>query len=287
MGSAVRNAARTTGATGPPFARQDWPVTTTVFLHAHPDDEASGTAGSMILTSRAGHRVVLVYATFGEHGTVPPGLDEGGSLAEHRRAEALASAEVTGTARVEWLGYSDSGMTGWEQNDHEQSFHTADLDEAAGRLAAILDEEDADIVVGYDWHGGYGHPDHVKVHHVAHRAAELAARRPRVLENTMNRDRMRRQLELARGSGVDIEMDADAPADDGNPIGLPEKEIHHAVDVTEVIAVKREVLACHASQEDVQFMLGMPEEVFAAAFGVEHYAEPGRPEGMASDLPVA
>ena len=56
-----------------------------------------------------------------------------------------------------------------------QRLHGADLDEAARRLAAILDEEDADVLVGYDWHGGYGHPDHVKVHPVVHRAAELAA----------------------------------------------------------------------------------------------------------------
>lgn len=262
-------------------------MTTTVFLHAHPDDEASGTAGSMILTSRAGHRVVLVYATGGEHGTVPPDMDEGGSLAEHRRAEAMASAEVTGTARVEWLGYSDSGMTGWEQNGHETSFHGADLDEAAGRLAAILDEEDADVLVGYDWHGGYGHPDHVKVHRVAHRAAELAARRPRVLENTMNRDRMREQIAAAREMGLDIDpdMDPDAPMDDGNPMGLPQSEIHHAVDVAEVIDGKRAALACHASQVDVQWMLAMSPEVFTAAFGVEYYAEPGLPQGMASGLP--
>ena len=260
-------------------------MTTTVFLHAHPDDEASGTAGSMILTSRAGHRVVLVYATGGEHGTVPQDLPDGMDLAEYRRGEAAASARLTGTSRLEWLGYADSGMTGWEQNGHETSFHSADTDEAARRLARILDEEEADILVGYDWHGGYGHPDHVKVHHVAHRAAQLAARRPRVLENTMNRDRTRRQLEEARRAGLEIDMDADAPADDGNPIGLPEKEIHHAVDVTEVIDLKREALACHASQEDVQSMLEMPEAVFAAAFGVEHYAEPGRPEGMATGLP--
>lgn len=260
-------------------------MTTTVFLHAHPDDESTGTAGSMILTSRAGHRVVLVYATGGEHGTVPPDLPEDMSVAEHRRGEALASARLTGAARLEWLGYADSGMTGWAQNGHETSFHGADLEEAARRLAVVLDEEDADILVGYDWHGGYGHPDHVKVHHVAHRAAELAVRPPRLLENTMNRDRLRRQLAAAREAGLDPEMDADAPADDGNPIGLPEKEIHHAVDVGEVLDLKRQVLACHGSQEDVQSILAMPPEMFAAGFGVEHYAEPGAPEGMATDLP--
>ena len=66
-----------------------------------------------------------------------------------------------------------------------------------------------------------------------------------------------------------------------------EREIHHAVDVTEVIDVKRAALACHASQSDVQQMLQMPREIFAAAFGVEHYAEPGRPEGTGSALPFA
>ncbi len=260
-------------------------MTTTVFLHAHPDDEATGTAGSMIRTTDAGHRVVVVYATGGEHGTVPADLPEGRTVADHRREEALASARVTGTARVEWLGYTDSGMSGWEQNGATTSFHSADLEEAAGRLARILDEEDADVLVGYDWHGGYGHPDHVKVHHVAHRAAELAARRPRLLENTMNRDLMRRHLETAREAGLDVEMDPDAPMDDGNPMGLPEKEIHHAVDVGDVIGRKREALMAHASQEDVQFMLGLPPEAFLAAFGVEHYAEPGAPEGMVTGLP--
>lgn len=264
-------------------------MTTTVFFHAHPDDEASGTAGSMIRTTDAGHRVVVVYATHGEHGTVPPDLGEGRTLADYRRLEAEASAQVTGAARVEWLGYADSGMSGWEQNAHETSFHSADLDEAAGRLAAVLDEEDADVLVGYDWHGGYGHPDHVKVHHVAHRAAQLATRRPRLLENTMNRDRMRAQLAAARERGIEIDgdLDVDAPMDDGNPIGLPETEIHHAVDVMDIIDRKLAALACHSSQVDVQSMLRMPPEVYAAAFGVEHYAEPGRPPGMSTDLPFA
>ncbi|UUZ44598.1 PIG-L family deacetylase [Janibacter limosus] len=260
-------------------------MTTTVFFHAHPDDEASGTAGSMILTSRAGHRVVVVYATHGEHGTVPDDLGEGGSLADHRRREAESSAAITGTARVAWLGYADSGMTGWEQNGHETSFHAADLDEAAGRLARVLDEEDADILVGYDWHGGYGHPDHVKVHHVAHRAAELAARRPRVLQNTMNRDRMREQIEAAKAMGIDPGFSPDDPMDDGNPMGLPQDEIHHAVDVTEVIDVKRAALAAHGSRVDVQQMLAMPPEIFAVAFGVEHYAEPGLPQQLSTENP--
>jgi LmbE family N-acetylglucosaminyl deacetylase len=55
-------------------------------------------------------------------------------------------------------------MTGWEQNHHPDALAGADVDEAASRLVSILDEEGADVV-GYDWHGGYGHPDHIRVHH--------------------------------------------------------------------------------------------------------------------------
>jgi LmbE family N-acetylglucosaminyl deacetylase len=106
---------------------------------------------------------------------------------------------LLGLAAIAWLGYADSGMSGWEQNDAEGSFHRADLDEAARRLADVLDEEDADVLVGYDWHGGYGHPDHVKVHHLVHAAAPLARRTPRLLESTFNRTDMSR--DGRRGAG--------------------------------------------------------------------------------------
>lgn len=258
-------------------------VSTIVFLHAHPDDEASGSGGTMRMAADAGHRVVCVFGTDGDHGTVPADLAEGETVVSRRRGEAEAAAQVLGIARTEWLGYADSGMTGWEQNHAERSFHAADTDEAAGRLAAILDEEDADVLVGYDWHGGYGHPDHVKVHHVVHRAAELAARRPRVLEGTMNRDAIRRQFLAAKEAGLvtdETDWNPDALADDGNPFGTPEAELHWHVDVRGVLDVKREALACHGSQEDVGWMLAMPPEQFAAAFGDEWYIEPGRAPGL-------
>ena len=263
-------------------------MSTIVFLHAHPDDEASQTAGTMRLAADAGHRVVCVYATNGDHGTVPADLAEEETVVLRRRAEAEASAQVLGTARVAWLDYADSGMTGWEQNSHELSFHGADTDEAARRLVAILDEEDADVLVGYDWHGTYGHPDHVKVHHVARRAAELAARRPRELQATMNRDHMRRLWQAAVAAGVEgADWDPDQGADDGNPFGTPEAELHWHVDVRPVLAAKRAALASHASQEDVGWMLGMPEEHFAMSFGDEWFIEPGRPDGLTDASPFA
>jgi len=256
-------------------------VSTIVFFHAHPDDESSQTAGSMSRASDEGHRVVVVYATGGEHGEVPDDLAPGESVADRRRAEAEASARVTGTARIAWLGYRDSGMTGWEQNSDPGSFHQAPVDEAAARLARVLDEEDADVLVGYDWHGSYGHPDHVKVHAVTYAAAGRAARTPRVLEETMNRDVMRAQAVAAREAGLDLEFDPDGPMDDGNPMGLPEAELHWAVDVSDYLDRIRAAMQSHRSQvSDIGMFMAMPSEVFEKAFGTEYFVERGRPDGM-------
>ncbi|MGL4744740.1 MAG: PIG-L deacetylase family protein [Dermatophilaceae bacterium] len=260
-------------------------MSTIVFLHAHPDDEASQTSGTMARLVDAGHRVVVVFATNGDHGEAPEDLAPGETVVDRRRLEAEASAAAVGLHRTVWLGYADSGMTGWAQNSYEGAFAAAPVEEAAARFAAVLDEEAADIAVGYDWHGGYGHPDHVQVHRVLHAGSALAQRRPRVMESTMNRDAMRRLIAAAppdqRG-----DWDPDSPMDDGNPMGTPEAEISWRVDVTGVLERKRAALASHASQTtDVGMMLAMPPEVFADAFGWEHFVEPGRAPGMTTGWP--
>ena len=115
---------------------------TILTVHAHPDDEASQTSGSMARAVAEGSRVVVVFATNGDHGEVPADLAPGEGVVDRRRVEAAGSAAAIGLHRVEWLGYADSGMTGWEQNSHDGAFVAAPLEEAAARFAAILDEED-------------------------------------------------------------------------------------------------------------------------------------------------
>ncbi len=107
---------------------------TLVCLHAHPDDEAISTGGTMARAAAEGHRVVLVVATNGDHGEVPDDLAEGETLVDRRRVETDRSASALGVDRVVWLGYADSGMTGWGQNGDPDNFHQADVDEAAARL---------------------------------------------------------------------------------------------------------------------------------------------------------
>ena len=116
-------------------------MATVVFLHAHPDDESISTGGSIARLVAEGHRVVLVVGTSGDHGETPADIAPGETLVDRRRVETEKSCAVLGIQRLVWLGYADSGMTGWEQNSHPNAFMNADLDEAAGRLVAVLDDE--------------------------------------------------------------------------------------------------------------------------------------------------
>lgn len=256
---------------------------TIVSFHAHPDDESIGTGGTLALAADAGHRVVLVFATRGELGEPVPGvLGEGEQLTLRRTAEVFASAEVLGAHRVEFLGWTDSGMIGEATNEAPWCFWQADVEHAAQRLAVILGEESPDVLTVYDDNGGYGHPDHIQVHRVGRRAAELAGV-PVVVQGTINRDLVKRAMAMASEFGVDLPAaalddgpPADAGAEDGVTLaatfGKPESELTHVVDVAGVVDRKRASMLAHASQiAPDHFMAAMPSEAFAFVFGSEWF----------------
>ncbi len=231
----------------------------------------------MLQASRAGHRVVLVLATRGEEGEPVDGvLERDELLGDRRTSETQRSADLLGVHRLEFLGYEDSGMMGEPTNDNPDCFWRADVHEAATRLAAILQEEDADVLTVYDPNGGYGHPDHIQVHRVGTEAAELAGT-SRVFWSTMNRNAIERQLaesaELRESFG-----DERSDRVETETFGTPEDEITHAVDVSAVAADKRSAMAAHASQiSEDDFFLSLPDEAFVGAFGTEWYVAPDWP----------
>jgi LmbE family N-acetylglucosaminyl deacetylase len=250
---------------------------TLVTFHAHPDDESIATAGTMARAKAEGHRVVLVLATRGELGEfAPEALGPGETLTERRVAEVHAAADVLGVDRVEFLGYRDSGMEGEPTNNDGDAFARADIDEAAERLAEILRDENADVLTVYDNHGGYGHPDHVQVHHVGVRAAELAGTK-RVYESTMNRDFIR---ELMERNAEEMPDTPDAPdAAQMDDFGSPAEIITTTVDVSAFVDRKRAAMAAHASQIPPEsFFLAMPPEAFRSAFGAEWFIRRDQPE---------
>jgi LmbE family N-acetylglucosaminyl deacetylase len=253
-------------------------MATLVAFHAHPDDESIAMGGVLAKAAADGHRTVLVFGTKGEHGEVDDGfLDEGETLEQRRVQETERSAEILGVKRLEWLGYTDSGMMGTPENDLDGAFWQADVDEAAERLAAILRDEAADVLTIYDSDGNYGHPDHIQVHRVGLRAAELAGTRT-VFEGTINRDAVKRSVQAAAEAGAMPGDDVPTP-DQFDTFGRPESLITTTVDVRDFVAQKRASMAAHASQiSETSFFLAMPDEQFEEAFGHEWFIRRGVPE---------
>ena len=164
---------------------------TLMTVHAHPDDETIGTGGTMARTVAEGRRVILVTCTRGELGEIV--VQELDTDDNHRRLGEIRAGELEramgklGVTEWENLGYRDSGMMGTDGNHDPRSFWQADLDEAAGRLSWLIRRYQPDVVTTYNAFGGYGHPDHIRVHDVAVRAFDRAgdpAWYPEQLEDT-------------------------------------------------------------------------------------------------------
>ena len=242
---------------------------TLVSFHAHPDDEAILVGGTLALAADAGHRVVLVFATRGDLGEVDDGvLEPDEALADRREAEARAAADVLGVARVEFLPYFDSGMAGEPTNDRDGAFTGADVEAAAAELATILRDEGAEVLTAYDAHGGYGHPDHIQVHHVGRRAGELA-RTPRVYAATVSREYYLGLADLMQDA---VPEGVDAPDPEAMDLGVPEATITTTVDVTSVLDRKRAAMAAHPSQIPAEsFFLTIDDDAFRLAFGLEWF----------------
>lgn len=149
-------------------------------VHAHPDDESSKGAGTVALYHDAGVRTVLVCCTGGEAGDIlNPAMDRPevrADIGAVRRAELAAAADIIGFDETYMLGYRDSGMPDSEDNKRAEAFANAPLDEAVGRLVALIRAERPQVVLTYgDDQRGYPHPDHLMVYDITMPAIDRAA----------------------------------------------------------------------------------------------------------------
>jgi mycothiol S-conjugate amidase len=150
-----------------------------VSVHAHPDDEASKGAGTVARYAAEGIRSSLVCCTGGEEGEIlNPAADTPevrANLGAVRDAELRASVDAIGYAQLYLLGYRDSGMPDTEANARLDNFANAPLDEAVGRLVAIIRRERPQVLITYgDEQSFYRHPDHLRVHEISGPAFDAA-----------------------------------------------------------------------------------------------------------------
>jgi len=280
-----------------------------LLVHAHPDDECFATGGLIARSVAEGRRVDLVVCTGGEEGEVhDPSLDPDEARPRMREIRAgeldcsVASLRGAGPGElnVHRLGYRDSGMMDSEANKHADAFWQADLDEATGRLVAVIRAAQPAVIVTYDANGNYGHPDHINAHRVAVSAMQAAADSSRFpeagqafavdkfYEVAFNRDRWTSVMEEMKERGIKLPWDFDAEADaeakpegEGKPegesaeeeaFGVPEAEVTTLVDVSAWSAAKRSAMECHRTQrQDFGWLLELPDDLASRILSPESF----------------
>ena len=258
-----------------------------LLVHAHPDDECFSTGGLIAQSIAEGRRVDLVVCTGGEEGEVhDPALDPEEAkprMREIRAAELECSVAALrgsgpGELQVHRLGYRDSGMMDSEANAHPESFCQADLDEATGRLVAVIRAAQPSVMVTYDSNGNYGHPDHINAHRVAVAAMQAAADPSRFTdagaswsvskfyETAFDRDRWASVMAEMKERGLKLPWDQDAEQEsetaEEESFGRPEAEITTRIDVAAWSAAKLAAMACHRTQsQDFGWLRDLPDDL--------------------------
>jgi LmbE family N-acetylglucosaminyl deacetylase len=246
---------------------------TLMAVHAHPDDEAIGTGGVLAHYADEGVRTVLVTCTNGELGDAPGGLKPGDPghdeqvVVPLRREELEASCKVLGVSDLELLGYHDSGMVGWPQNDAPGSFWHTPVSEAGHRLAELMVRYQPQVVITYDENGFYGHPDHIQANRITQAAIAECGIPDKLYYTAVARSLMLGFADTLRSAGIELPEEVNE-----NPeFGTPDELITTTVDCTAVAGRKYASLAAHASQSDNIFFLKMGEELFGTLMGNESF----------------
>jgi N-acetyl-1-D-myo-inositol-2-amino-2-deoxy-alpha-D-glucopyranoside deacetylase len=240
---------------------------TLLAVHAHPDDESSGTGGILRLAAQRGHTTVVVTCTNGELGDVnDPALSlnplenaaDRVRLGAIRRKELAQASAVLKITHLYMLGYHDSGMQGAESNAAPYAFVNANPDDVIGRLVGLIRQHRPHVVITYDEGGGYGHPDHIMSHRMTMAALEAAADGmqypeagtpwavPKVYYTAWARSEMLRVFRALQVLGRPTPLRN--PAFDPNSLGCPDELITTKIDVRPVLRDKWRALFSHRSQ---------------------------------------
>ncbi|PRY60266.1 N-acetyl-1-D-myo-inositol-2-amino-2-deoxy-alpha-D-glucopyranoside deacetylase [Knoellia remsis] len=259
-----------------------------LFVHAHPDDETLATGVAILHHVARGDDVHVLTCTLGEEGEVIPAelahLEgaEGDPLAEHRRGELAGAVEVLGvTHHLLAAGrdgartaYRDSGMVGSAAFEHPRAFAAADLEEVAAEVRRVIDEVDPDVVVTYDENGGYGHPDHIRVHDAVRWAlAEMPSAPTLFVTVTPHSWVLEDRAWLVEHVPDEAGYAVPAAGDPVAPSVVADELVTHAVVDPGVVPRQQEALRAHATQVVVgDGWFALSNDIAARLAGREGYA---------------
>jgi N-acetyl-1-D-myo-inositol-2-amino-2-deoxy-alpha-D-glucopyranoside deacetylase len=255
-----------------------------LLVHAHPDDETINNGVTMAKYANDGAQVTLVTCTRGEEGEVlvtelaSLASDKDDKLGQHREIELKDAMAHLGIADFRFLGapdkkWRDSGMMGMPQNDRADVFWQSDLEESANELVKIILEIKPQVLITYDEFGGYGHPDHIKAHRVAMRAAEVAETKGWKIEkiywNTMPRSVIQMGIEKMKEVGSDF-FGAESVED--LPFAKPDELVTSVVHASEFVPQKLAAMKAHATQISVDGpFFALSNNLGLSVWGDEYY----------------
>ena len=255
-----------------------------LLVHAHPDDETINNGVTMAKYAKDGAQVTLVTCTRGEEGEVLVAelsnlaSDKDDKLGQHREIELKDAMAHLGISDFRFLGapnkkWRDSGMMGTPQNDRKDVFWQSDLEEAANELVKIILEIKPQVLITYDEFGGYGHPDHIKAHRVAMRAAEIAEingwKIEKIYWNTMPRSVIQMGIEKMKEVGSDF---FGAESVDDLPFAKPDELVTSVVHASEFVPQKLAAMKAHATQIAVDGpFFALSNNLGLSVWGDEYY----------------
>ena len=270
-------------------------------VHAHPDDEASSSGGLYRLLADQGARTVLVTCTNGECGDAPDGAKpdadhhDGDEVAAIRAIELNNAVKILGIDRLVRLGYRDSGMKGWPQNNDPESFWATPVEVAAAKLAETLMEERPQVIMTYNEHGFYGHPDHIQAHRITLAALKMIDYEPTLYFNAIpdsvmvmwrerweQEDRERAEADAAKG--IVREPDVPDPDEEEFEMGTPDDQISATIDISAVNGAKFDALEAHVSQIGDSFWMKMGRERFIETMRTEWFVRVTNPKNVQGNV---
>ncbi len=232
---------------------------TILAVFAHPDDEVFGIGGTLAHYAGQGVRIVLVCATRGEAGEIAEGTSATSeTLGQVREGELRCAADILGIGEIVFLNYRDSGMVGTPENEDPRAFMNAPAGEVVKRLVGIIRELRPQVVITFDPHGGYGHPDHIAAHHHTVSAFEAAGDDQRFSGQgvTWQPERLfyavilRSQLEYmrARMEAAGVDTSNFERIEEQGTFGWPDELVNLKVDTLSAVEAKRRAFECHQTQ---------------------------------------
>ena len=258
-------------------------------VFAHPDDEGFGCGGTLAALVAGGHRVTLICATNGDVGEISdPALATPETLPSVRQGELRAAMDLTGIRDVRFLNYRDSGMVGWEDNNHPRSLFQAPEETVVEQVAAVIREVRPHVVITHDPTGGYGHPDHVTIcRHTRTAVERCGADSPELVEGPLLYYVCfpRSLFQSMWNKMVELDLRPPFSADDTEALGTPDGEVTTILNVGKFVALKKESLERHRTQieRDGPFSK-LPEDYMHEVMSSEFFQLVPSPDSESRDI---